>query len=344
MQNKITQPTRLLDEKGALIQKGYATSLILDYKRKDVKANRLRLKEWDYYLIQNEDYGIALTVGDNAYIGMISATFIDFKNKKEKTTSVISALTMGKFNMPESSKVGDVVYRDKRVSVSFTHDNDVRKLHMEMKNFDEGSDITISIVLSNEPKDSMVIATPFAEDKKAFYYNQKIIGMKATGEASYKGKIYEFAPDNSFGLLDWGRGVWTYDNTWYWSAGQGMINGKVFGFNLGYGFGDTSAATENMLFYDGIAHKLENVVFHIPKNNNNEFNYMKPWIFTSSDHRFEMNFIPILDRSACISALVISSNQHQVFGKFTGRAVLDDGTIIEVKDLLAFAERVKNRW
>ena len=283
-------------------------------------------------------------MGDNSYIGMISATFIDFKNKKEKTTSVISAFSMGKFNMPESSEFGDIVYLNKRISVSFTHDKDVRKLHMLMKNFDNGTDLEVFIELSNEPRDTMVIATPFMEDKKAFYYNQKIIGMKASGHVNYNGKIYDFSPDNSFGLLDWGRGVWTYDNTWYWSAGQGMVNGKVFGFNLGYGFGDTSSATENMIFYDGVAHKLHNVEFIIPKNNNNDFDYMKSWTFTSSDQRFEMYFIPIIDRSATIAAVVISSEQHQVFGRFNGRAVLDDGTVIEVKDFLGFGEKVRNRW
>ena len=45
MQNKITEHSRLLDEKGALVHKGYATSLVLDYNRNDVKASRLRLKE-----------------------------------------------------------------------------------------------------------------------------------------------------------------------------------------------------------------------------------------------------------------------------------------------------------
>ncbi len=344
MQNKITQPTRLLDDKGELKQKGYAKSLILDYRRKDVKASRLRLKEWDYYLIQNEDYGVALTVGNNTYLGMISASFIDFKNRKEKTTGVMTIFPDRKLNLPQSSKKGDIKYQDNRVKVSFVHDNGDRKIHMEMKNFCDGTDLIISIVLSKEPKDSMVIATPFKEDKKAFYYNQKIIGMKASGKVSYKGKIYDFSPDNSLGLLDWGRGVWTYENTWYWSAGQGIVNGKVFGFNLGYGFGDTSAATENMLFYDGIGHKLERVLFNIPKNKNNGFDYLKPWTFTSSDHRFEMNFIPIIVRNANISAVVISSDQHQIFGKFTGKAVLDDGTSIEVKDFLAFAERVRNRW
>ena len=344
MQNKITEPSRLLDKHEQLIQKGYATSLILDYRREDVKTRWLRLKEWDYYLIYNDNYGVDLIVGYSAFVGIISVSFIDFTNVEERAKNVIIAFPIGKINMPESSEIGDIIYHDKRIKISFKHEEDVRNLYMEMKNFEGGYDLKVSIILSNEPKDSMVIATPFTEDRKAFYYNQKIIGMRASGNVCYKDKIYEFTPDNSLALLDWGRGVWPYKTKWYWSAGQGMVNGKIFGFNLGYGFGDTSAATENMLFYDGIAHKLENVIFKISKNEDNEFDYMKPWIFTSSDQRFEMNFTPIMDCSSYFSAILVSTDTHQVFGKFTGRAVLDDGTVIELRDFLGFAERAKNKW
>ncbi len=71
---------------------------------------------------------------------------------------------------------------------------------------------------------------------------------------------------------------------------------------------------------------------------------MSPWTFTSNDGRFEMDFIPILDRKDNSSVGIISSKQHQVFGKFTGKTVLDDGTVIEIRDFLGFAERVENKW
>lgn len=46
-----------------------------------------------------------------------------------------------------------------------------------------------------------------------------------------------------------GKGVWTYDNTWYWGTGSGWHDGgDPFGFNLGYGFSDHSSASENMVF------------------------------------------------------------------------------------------------
>jgi len=66
--------------------------------------------------------------------------------------------------------------------------------------------------------------------------------------------------------------------------------------------------------------------------------------FSSSDGRFEMAFRPVLDRSADINLLVMRSVAHQVFGHFTGRAVLDDGTELEVENLFGFAEKVYNRW
>ena len=62
------------------------------------------------------------------------------------------------------------------------------------------------------------------------------------------------------------------------------------------------------------------------------------------DERLSLTFTPSLDRSARTSAGMLLSDQHQVFGRFTGKAVLDDGTVIEVKDMLGFAEKVRNKW
>ena len=144
-------------------------------------------------------------------------------------------------------------------------------------------------------------------------------------------------------MLDWGRGVWTYDNTWYWGSASGLADGVPFGFNIGYGFGDTSAASENVLFYNGKIHKLSQVRFEIPQKDGKD-DYLSPWRFTSDDGRFELTFEPVMDRCAKIDLFVICSDQHQVFGKFSGTVVLDDGRKLEVSNLMGFAEKVRNKW
>ena len=132
------------------------------------------------------------------------------------------------------------------------------------------------------------------------------------------------------------------DGTYFFGRSAGA-EGETFGWNIGYGFGDTSVATENMLFFAGKAHKLGRVTFNIPRRGG-ELDYMSPWTFSSDDSRFEMDFRPVLDRAACTDFRLLKSDQHQVFGRFTGTAVLDGGRRIRVKDFPGFAERVENKW
>lgn len=340
MQNEITRPSDLLDKYGVLLQRGWARGLLLKYDRGTVRAPKFKLKEWDYYCVLAGEHGAAFTVADNGYLGFVAVTLFDFTAPRHISKAVMMPFPMGSFKMPASSKEGDVVIRRKGLSLEFLRRPGQRIIRIDWKDFRKGTPLTGEIALAQpDGIDSMVIATPFAGAPRAFYYNQKINCLAAEGALLFGGERRAFSPAKDFGVLDWGRGVWTYSNTWYWGSGSGLVGGKPFGFNIGYGFGDTSAATENMLFYRGKAHKLEHVTFHIPDDS-----FLKPWKFSSSDGRFEMDFVPVLDRSQYDNVLLIKSDQHQVFGRFTGRAVLDDGTVLELKDFLGFAEKVINRW
>ena len=272
-----------------------------------------------------------------------SISLLDFTKPWEHTNSPMKFMTLGKRNFPASSVSGDVKGEGKGYRIEFVHEKEKRVLCFQMDDFMDGKPIKGRIELAKNDDDSMVIVTPYKESRVHFYYNQKINCMPASGSVEFNGKEYRFDPKDSFGVLDWGRGVWTYKNTWYWGSASGVIDGKRFGFNIGYGFGDTSAASENMLFYDGKAHKLSQVTFNIPQKDGKD-DFMSPWTFTSDDGRFEMDFKPIIDRAANTDFIILGSNQHQVFGNFTGKAVLDDGKVIEVKDFLGFAEKVSNKW
>jgi hypothetical protein len=187
----------------------------------------------------------------------------------------------------------------------------------------------------------MVIATPFKK-KRHFYYNQKINLLRANGYFKLGDLNHQFN-SSSLGVLDWGRGVWTYSNTWYWSSLNANYEGHRIGFNLGYGFGDTSKASENMFFYDKEAFKLEDVIFNIPKSEKGKEEYLKPWTFTSENRDIELTFEPIIDRYSNTNALIIQSNQHQVFGYFSGTIRVNNKEY-KFEHLLGFAEKVKNRW
>ncbi|MBQ8562718.1 MAG: DUF2804 domain-containing protein [Firmicutes bacterium] len=349
MQHEITTRHALLDAKGHLIEPGYTKGLLMDYDRKAIKGGALRIKEWDYYLVTcGDEFAVALTIDDNSYMSLDSISLLDFRTGFQQTTSPMGVMTLGKRNLPAGSDAGDLCVSGKGYYINFYHGGDHRILKFHMDNFVDSKPIDGEIRLENPDQESMVIVTPFAEKKTAFYYNQKINCLPATGSVTFDGKEYVFGPGKSWGVLDWGRGVWTYENVWYWGSASGAVDGVPFGFNIGYGFGDTSAASENMLFYAGKAHKLSQVTFNIPMRDDGKGgqteDYMTPWTFTSDDGRFEMDFIPVMDRASCTDVKLIMSDQHQVFGKFHGKAVLDDGTVLEVKDFMGFAEKVHNKW
>lgn len=338
--HEVTKVQPLLNSDGTLREPGWSRKMVQVYDRSRIKAPAFRIKEWDYYLVvsQKNEFAVALTISDDGYIGLQSASLLDFQKKWEHTETILNAFPMGKLKLPSDSSKGNTVYHDKRLDMEFIVTPGQRRLICNFKNFLDGKPFHCDITLNQPEMDTMVIATPW--DKKGrFYYNQKINCMRACGSATFDGKSYTFDPETDFGTLDWGRGVWTYDNVWYWGSGNGIVNGKDFGFNIGYGFGNTAAATENILFYDGKCHKLDDVTFHIPEDS-----YLSPWRFSSSDGRFEMEFTPILDRAAKIDVKVIVTDQHQVFGRLNGTAILDDGTQLEVRDMLMFAEKVHNKY
>ncbi len=182
-------------------------------------------------------------------------------------------------------------------------------------------------------------ATSCKDNRKAIYLNEKVNCMQVEGSIRRGLDKESLLLGETWGVLDWGRGRWTYQNRWFWSSASGLLDNIPFGFNLGYGFSDRSPASENALFYDGVIHKLEEITFHIPEDD-----YILPWKVTSSDNRLNLAFEPAVDRSSTTNFLLIKSIQHQVFGYFSGTVILDDKTELELTRFPGFVEDVFNRW
>ena len=344
MQTRILNEGPLHHRNGHLTETGYAISQIKSYDRERIKSPKWRIKEWDYYLVCSDQAAIAFTIADNGYMGMCSVSLIDFTEKTQHTQSFISWFPMGKLRLPASSQSGNSRAAGKNYELNFVTKGNKREIYGHIYDFKEkGTQLLFDLELKSPPQDSMVIVTPFHKKPRHFYYNQKINCLPAQGRVIFGHQDIYFSPVTAFGVLDWGRGVWPYSNQWYWGSASGIVKGRAFGLNIGHGFGDTSKATENMLFYAGKASKLGQVHFEVPRIHNKP-DYMAPWQVTEENGRLDLHFQPILDRAAHINAVLLSSDQHQVFGRFTGTAKLDDGIILDIDHLVGFLEKVKNRW
>ena len=176
MQKEITEKGPLLDEKGHLTTSGYARKLLLDYDRSRIKANKLRIKEWDYYFIYDDEYGLALTIDDNSYMGLGGVSVIDFKTPKETTVNLMSVMPLGKSKMPSSSQSGSCFFKQKDAYLAFYNNGAKRDLQVNFPNFNKET-LTASVTLTDAPEESMVIVTPYKEDKKTFYYTPRVLHL-----------------------------------------------------------------------------------------------------------------------------------------------------------------------
>lgn len=346
MQSEITREIRVPSPEGTIAEPGWARSEVMKYAREHIHAPWFRRKEWDYYLFTNQKFGVAFTISDLGYVGLLSVSFIDFVNRTEHTESELAILPMGqKFGLRTEVADAHGECHTKRLDMIFRSEGKNRRIICNFRNFNKetGENLIADLTVYEPDMEAMYICTPWKEKATAFYYNCKKNCLEAEGTVVLGEKTYFMDRETSLGVLDWGRGVWTYDNTWFWGTGSGRINGEPFGFNLGYGFSDRSAASENVIYYRGKVHKLGEVEFRIPEIDG-ERQYLEPWTITSDDGRFEGTFKPILDRKAKMDFKVIISDQHQVFGRMTGKAVLENGEEVEFRDFLCALEVVRNKY
>jgi hypothetical protein len=106
---------------------------------------------------------------------------------------------------------------------------------------------------------------------------------------------------------------------------------------MGFGFGDTTAATEDTLLIDGRIHKLGGITFDY-----DDREFMRLWRMSSD--RVELEFTPFLERVARTNLLLVRSEVHQMFGRYAGIVVDDSGTDVRLEGLVGWAEEHRARW
>ncbi|PKO14986.1 MAG: hypothetical protein CVU39_13005 [Chloroflexi bacterium HGW-Chloroflexi-10] len=343
-QIQIIQTTPLLKSDGYLNTAGWSPQPMLDSNLEDAHFYRLhflqplRMKRWDYYGVTTPTHFFSFTISDIGYLGMVFAYVVDFtaRSHHEETLTLPFG---GGVQIPRNSDSGITHYASKNVQLTFDVQPGKRSLKVNWENFENGLPLIAEIGL-DQPADheSMNLVIPI--EQKRFYFNRKINCMPASGRISYQGKEFSITPKTCLGNLDWGRGVWAYESFWVWASSSGFCtDGRRVGLNLGYGFGDTSAATENAFILEGKIHKLGKVDFNYTSGD-----FMKPWQMQSDDGRLSLTFTPFYDRTAKTDIKLLYSEVHQMFGEYNGTLMTDQGETVTVQSMKGFAEEHHARW
>lgn len=342
MQNEITARQKLLDENGNVANPGWCRRNLYDYNIENRSVNIMRLKEWDFYQISNGKIMVQLNLFNISLATCATFGFVDLKSGRKFDSMSIELFTPSKNRMNKNGDTNNyTAYSRGKTKIEFDVTDECH--HLKYEGVIKGKKVTAQFFCRRLPgHESITIATPFKEAGH-FFYTNKINCLETSGCVTYNGEKFDFSPDNTYTVLDWGRGIWPHKNMWYWANGSTRIHNKIFGFELTWGFGDVSKATETALFYDGVCHKISDV--YLEKDPESDGSWMKNWHFLSSDGRLDLVMTPFYDNYSNLMPLnLFGMKTHQVHGLWNGKVVLDNGEILEVKDMYAFCEKVHNKW
>ena len=340
-QTEITGPRPLLDENGVPAFPGYCRKNYYIYNKENIRHLRGRIKEWDFYLITDGRYKVELNFFNISAVAALTASVLDLKTGKHYTDLMMEPSGPDRFQLsPAADRPFTFSYHRLGRSARFVTGTNSHTLHF--KGMAKGKPFEIHIRGHRLPdQESLTMLTPFPQ-KYCFFHTQKLNCIAAKGKIRIGRKIIRLDPEKAFMAVDWARGIWPYKSMWYWSNASTQIDGKRFGLELTWGFGDESNATETALFYDGKCHKIGAVsLLEDPQ----KAGWKKPWHFLSKDGRLALTLTPIRhERIGLVFAGLLGHRSDQVFGYYNGYVVLDDGTRLEIRNMFAFAEKVKNRW
>ena len=341
-QREYTEPVPLLGWNGELQVSGWARRNVFRYERDRVQP-LLRRKEWDFYQISDGRFMAQVSFANITLGGYASAVLVDLRDGRTVASSMAPfAAGADRYALPARGDAPNLV-RHRVGDALFEADTGADRRTLRFRNGDVQCHFAMDIPAGTE---NITTVLPFAGEPDRFFLTTKQNCLPCAGIFRFGRESCRFSKEDSFCVMDWGRVCTPYSLVWYWGNGSAWIAGPDggrhrFGFELTWGIGDESNATETCLFYDGVAHKIEAVdVETFPKPDR----WMEPWHFISEDGRFDMTMVPFYDHHTDLNIGIMRMHSHQVHGLWSGTAVLDGGERLDIRDMYAFCEYVENRW
>ena len=325
-EREITQPVDLCLPSGRL------NADAVGWSRRPLHRANLRgwgrAKRWEYWGVVTPTHVVGLVVSSLDYAGVHSIYVLDRATGREHNAEAVVPLARGAV-LSDRSGAGGARGAGGSLAIELTTSPDGTTLRATAP----GVEVDLTVA-ATPGRDSLAVVVPWSS--RRFQYTVKDVGLPVRGRLLLDGTAYDVTPEDSFAVLDHGRGKWPYSMTWNWAAGSRP--GGDLAIQLGGQWTEVTGSTENGVIVDGRLHKIgEELAWRYDRAD-----WLRPWRITGP--RVDATLEPFHERVSRTSLVVLAGETHQCFGTFTGWAATDDGERVSLDGLVGWAEEARNRW
>lgn len=336
VERELTEHVMLCDAKGQLNPEaiGYARQPLIVSK---LRGNFMRKKKWNYWCVFGDEIMFSATISHLDYATVCFVYFLNYETQRFYEKTVVVPLTGRVKLSPEV--LGDSHFRHNDMTIDFAYRENETKITVDVGDFD--GEPLHALLTVQHPKnfESLNVVIPW--NRQTFQFTGKHHSLPVSGAVKIGNQRFEFEPEDSFGVLDYGRGVWPRESTWNWAMASQRLHGKSIALNFGGKWTDGTGMTENAFFVNGKMTKIhEDVLFHY-----NRENFKEPWlIHTKFSDDVKLTFTPFFERVSQTDMKLVKSEVHQLFGYYNGFVRFPDGKKLKILQILGSIEEHYAKW
>lgn len=337
-EKELVNHVKLCDGKGQLNPEsiGYARQPLIE---SNLDGRFLRKKKWNYWCVYGEEIIFSATISHLDYAAVCFVYFLHYETQRFFETTV--TIPLSRQTKMGSHVLESCVFENDKMSIHLIYDKllDKTKMKVHVRDFDGDSLEANLEILHPEGDESLNVVIPW--NRKTFQFTAKHHLLPTSGTVRIGEQEYRFKTEDSFSILDYGRGVWPREAVWNWGMASQRSDGQLIGLNFGGQWTDGTGMTENAFFLNGKMTKIhEDVLFEYDRND-----YEAPWtVRTKFSDDVDLTFTPFFERIAKTDAKLIRSEVHQLFGYYNGYVRQPDGKKILIKQLLGAIEEHDAKW
>ena len=307
-----------------------------------------RTKRWDYWAVLAGDLVLSVTYADVDYLGIADVWWCDLSSGAVGGHAANVPAARG-IALPDRPRTEPLRYRSTKLVLDLVDDIGGTTITAAWTERD-GTPGRLEARIDLPPgHESLNVVIPWSDTR--FQYTSKHQARPAHGVWTVGDRTVRFGDravagdeddePEAWGELDVGRGRWPYRTRWNWGGGAGRSEqGAVVGLQLGAKWTEGTGHTENGVIVDG---RLTKIGVEL------DWTYdwdapMHPWRVRHPDGSLDLALTPRFDRHSKVEAVVMGTEVHQVFGRWSGHVTTDEGEVHHLSGLQGFAEESRSRW